>query len=95
MTTRLCDRCGQTIEEGALRYVAKIEVFAAYDPLQITFEDLRRDHTGEFNALLRQCDGLTEEELMRDVHVAFRFDLCRACQKVFVANPLPPADAGS
>jgi hypothetical protein len=32
---------------------------------------------------------------MRDVHVAFRFDLCRACQKVFVANPLPPADAGS
>jgi hypothetical protein len=95
MTTRLCDRCGHTIEEGALRYVAKIEVFAAYDPLQISFEDLRRDHTGEFNALLRQCDGLTEEELMRDVHVAFRFDLCRACQTVFVANPLPPADARS
>ncbi len=92
MTARLCDRCGRPIEEGELRYVAKIEVFAAYDPLRITFEDLMRDHTREFDALLQQCVGMTEEELMRDVHVAFRFDLCRACQKAYVANPLPPGD---
>jgi hypothetical protein len=89
MVARTCDRCGNAIEEGDLRYVAKIEVFAACDPLQITFEDLTRDHTGEIDALLRQCEGMTEEELMRDVHVAFRFDLCRACQKAYVADPLP------
>lgn len=90
MKQLICDRCGQTIQQGALRYVAKIEVFAAYDPLQISFEDLMRDHTGEIDALLEQCEGMTEEELMRDVHVTFRFDLCRTCQKAYVANPLPP-----
>jgi general secretion pathway protein D len=26
MTTRLCDRCGQPIDQGALRYIAKIQV---------------------------------------------------------------------
>jgi hypothetical protein len=31
MPTRLCDRCGQLIEEGALRYIAKIQVYAAYE----------------------------------------------------------------
>jgi len=43
MVTRICDRCGQPLEEGALRYVAKIQVFAAYDPLEISFEDLMRE----------------------------------------------------
>ena len=55
MMSRLCDRCGRAIEKKALRYVAKIQVFAAYDPLEITFEDLTRDHSAEIDALLQQC----------------------------------------
>jgi hypothetical protein len=87
--THQCDRCGQAIEKGALRYVAKIQVFAAYDPLEITFEDLTRDHSQDIDALLKQCADMTAEELMRDVYVDFQFDLCRACQKAYVAGPLP------
>ncbi len=78
--------------DGELRYVAKIQVFAAYDPLEITFEDLTRDHTEEIDRLLEVCAGLSEEELMRDVHVEFQFDLCRACQKEYVAKPMPTVD---
>ncbi len=92
MVNRICDRCGKAIQKNELRYVAKIQVYAAYDPLEITFSDLMRDHTGEINQLLQQCEGLTEEELMRDVHVQFQFDLCRACQKAYVAAPLPGAN---
>jgi hypothetical protein len=88
----MCDRCGQPLEEGALRYTAKIEVFAAYDPLEITFEDMTKDHTAEINQLLEQCRGMTEEELMRDVYVKMEFDLCRSCQRVLLANPLPEMD---
>jgi hypothetical protein len=95
MMARLCDRCGQPIDKKALRYVAKVQVFAAYDPLEMTFDELTRDHRGEINALLAQCAGLTEEELMRDVHVEFQFDLCGTCQKVYVANPLPAVAAGN
>ena len=47
MPTRLCDRCRQTIEDGALRFVTKIQVYAAYDPLHVTFEELTADHSDE------------------------------------------------
>ena len=86
---RQCRRCGQELPPDQLRYIAKIQVYAAYDPLEITFEDLRRDHTAEIDALLQRCAELSEEELMRDVYVAFQFDLCRVCQKAYVADPVP------
>jgi len=88
MITHICDRCGRPIEQGQSRYIAKIQVFAAADPLEITLEDLLRDTGREMEALLQQCGELSEEELMRDVFVQFQFDLCRACQKAYVTNPI-------
>ena len=86
---RSCDRCGRLIDKKAVRYIAKIQVYAAYDPLEITAEDLLRDHTEDIKRLLKQCEGMSEEELMRDVYVDFVFNLCARCQKVYVSNPLP------
>jgi hypothetical protein len=86
---RICDRCGKQIAKNALRYIAKIEVYAAYDPLEITFNDLMRDYKAEIEEILKECEQMTEEELMRDVYVQFQFDLCRSCQTIYVANPLP------
>ena len=92
MKTRLCDRCGQLIDEEALRYIAKIQVYAAYDPLKIDFEDATRDHTVEIKEILKRCEGLSEEELMQDVYVDFQFDLCRDCQRSYIKDPLPAAN---
>ena len=92
MPTRLCDRSGQVIEPGALRYIAKIQVFAAYDPLNVDFEDMTHDHTNEIKEILKRCEGLTEEELMQDVYVDFQFDLCRARQRTYIKDPLPAVD---
>ncbi len=88
MITHLCDRCGRPIEQGELRYTARIEVFAAADPLEVTAEDLTSDTRHAIEQLIERCAGMTEEELMRDVHVAFQFDLCRRCQLAYVLNPL-------
>ena len=88
MITHLCDRCGRPIEDGELRYTARIEVFAAADPLKVTAEDLAADTRSEMEQLLERCAGMTEEELMRDVHVAFQFDLCRRCHQAYLTNPL-------
>jgi hypothetical protein len=91
MITHICDRCARPIEKGQLRYVAKIQVLAAADPLEITLEDLLSDTRREMDALLAQCEELSEEELMRDVYVKFEFDLCRACQKFYITDPLSVA----
>ena len=82
MPTRLCDRCGQ---RGRHRQIP----FAAYDPLNVDFEDTTRDHTNEIKEILKRCEDLTEEELMQDVYVDFQFDLCRACQRAYIKEPLP------
>jgi hypothetical protein len=79
------------MDKGQLRYVAKIQVYAAYDPLEITFDDLQQDVKAEIQKLLKQMQGKSEEELLREVFTSFEFDLCPACQKDYVSNPLPAA----
>jgi hypothetical protein len=90
MITHLCDRCGQPLEKGQLRFTVKIQVFAAYDELEISGRDLLKSHQKEIRELLEQMKDMTEEELMRDVYVELRFDLCRACQREYLQQPLPP-----
>ena len=88
MITHICDRCSKPIFKGELRYIARIEVFAAPDAGEITIADLLSDQASEIDRLIKACEKMTEEELMRDVHVLREFDLCRACQKEFVLQPL-------
>jgi hypothetical protein len=88
MITHICDRCGRPIEKGEVRYIAKVQVFAAGDTLEISLDDLLEDPTARMERLLEQCASMTEEELMRDVFVEMQFDLCRRCQRAYLANPM-------
>lgn len=88
--THVCDRCGRPLEAGETRYIARIEVYAAPSNIEIPAEELERDRSEEIAGLMRQCEGMSEEELMRDVHVEFRYDLCRPCQRDYIRAPLPP-----
>jgi hypothetical protein len=84
-----CDLCGkELLVEEDLRYVAKIEVYAAYDPLEITEEDLDEDHMEEISELLKNMEHMDEQELEDQVYKSFRFDLCPECQKKFLKDPL-------
>jgi hypothetical protein len=89
MITHMCDRCGQPLEKGQLRYAVKVQVFAAYDEMEIGGKDLLKSHKEEIAKLIEQAKGMTEEELMRDVYVELKFDLCRACHKEYLKQPIP------
>jgi hypothetical protein len=84
-----CDLCGKPLlaEEDA-RYIVKIEVYAAYDPLEITEADLREDHAEEMKRLIEQMKHLSPEEAEDQVYRKFRFDLCPACQAKYLEDPL-------
>jgi len=88
MITHICDRCGRPIFQGEAHYVARLEVFAAPDPIEITPQDLLEDTAATIDELLEQCAGLSEEEVRRDVYGERKFDLCRLCQRNLLANPL-------
>jgi len=85
-----CDICGKRMESGTdLHYIVKMEVYAAYDPLEITEEDLERDYLDEISNLIDRMRTTDEEELEDQVYKCLKFDLCPACQRRFLLNPLP------
>ena len=87
--THLCDRCGRPLDVREVRFVAKIQVFASPGPIVVEPGEPPHGHSEEIAALIRQCQGMSEEELMRDVFVEFKFDLCIRCQRDYIANPMP------
>ncbi len=88
MNTYICNRCGVPLDEEAVRYVAKIEVFAARGPIRISTGEMEGDLQKHARDLIKSCEGKSDDELMSEVHVARQYLLCRPCQKSFLANPL-------
>lgn len=80
-----CDICGkEMVLSEDQRFVVKMEVFAAHDPLELTEADLEEDHMEAVSQLLRD-----EEDPQPAPHSKkFRYDLCPDCHKKFVRDPL-------
>jgi hypothetical protein len=90
-----CDMCGKPLlVDSDVRYVAKIEVFAAYDPMELTDEDLAKDHREEIRRLNMQLANVDADEAQDSVYRRFQFDLCPECHKEYLKAPLPKPDAG-
>jgi len=84
-----CDRCGKTLLlEENVRYKVKIEVYAAYDPMEISADDLAKDHQAEIRRLLERMNDLSAEEAQDSVYREMEFDLCPCCQREYLRNPL-------
>jgi hypothetical protein len=72
--------------EEDLRYVVKIEVYAALDPVEDADDD--RDNLLEMHEILERMDDSENGSVGSDVYQALRFDLCPDCRRRFVKNPL-------
>jgi len=84
-----CDLCKRTLDpEEDIRYVVKMEVFAAFDPLTADPYDDDRDHLEEIQDILERLGDSDDDQIGDDVYQQLRFDLCSECRKKFVENPL-------
>jgi len=84
-----CDLCKRDLDrEEDLRYVVKMEVYAAFDPASVGGEDDDRDHLEEIQDILERLDDSTDDQIGDDVYQQLRFDLCPECRKRFIKNPL-------
>ena len=85
-----CDRCGNgLLLDAPVRYEVRIEVKSAYDPMELTDDDLA-DASRKLKEAVDAVKHLSEQEAMDEVYKEFRFDLCRTCQKEFIKAPLGP-----
>jgi hypothetical protein len=85
-----CDLCKKLIDtEQDMRYVVKMEVYAALDP---TMEDTDNDRDGlaEMQEMLARMEESADQDDDEedDVYQQLRFDLCADCRKKFLKHPL-------
>lgn len=84
-----CDVCKRDIDpDHDLRYVVKMEVFAAMDPAAADEDDDDRDHLQEIQEVLERLEDADDEQVGDDVYQQLRFDLCPECRRKFIKNPL-------
>jgi len=85
----VCDRCGKPLlVDEDVRYVLKMELFAAYDPMELTHDDLAQDRRTEIADLIDQMQRMDPKKLEESVYKRMVFDLCPACQRAVLDDPL-------
>jgi hypothetical protein len=81
-----CDLCKRPLDpQDDLRYVVKVEVYAALDPVEM---DDDTDNLQEIHEILERMEDLDNDRIGDDVYQQLRFDLCPECRKKFLKNPL-------
>lgn len=84
-----CDRCKRVIDPiEDLRYVVKLEVQAAMDPLDADELEDDRDHLMEIQEILERLDDSDSDLIGDDVYQKRRFDLCPECYRQYIKNPV-------
>lgn len=82
-----CDLCKRDLDpQHDLRYVVKMEIFAAMDGP--AGEDDDNDHFQEIQDILERLDDAEDDQIGEEVCQQLRFDLCPECRRKFVKNPL-------
>jgi hypothetical protein len=83
-----CDLCKRLIDSDEdVRYVAKIEVYAALEPSIDNDGEDDRDNLQEVQDMLQRMDD-ADGEMVEEVYQQLRFDLCPECRKKFLKHPL-------
>jgi len=81
-----CDLCKRDLDaENDLRYVVKMEIFAAMDT---STEDDDNDSLEQIQDTIGRQDDIMNEAICEEVCQQLRFDLCPDCREKFVKHPL-------
>lgn len=84
-----CDLCKRPLDaQNDLRYVVQLEVYAAFDPLELDDRDDDEDNLQELQEILERIDDAADPEIGDDVYKKMRFDVCGDCRKRLLKNPL-------
>ena len=80
-----CDLCKRDLDsEHDLRYVVKMEIFAAMD--NSTDDD--SDPLEQIQDLIERQEDAACEEIGEEICQQLRFDLCPECREKFIKHPL-------
>lgn len=89
MIHHTCDRCKRVIDpERESRYVVRIQIEVALEPLHEDEPADDRDHLLEIDEILERVDVSTLESDPDESFQQQQYDLCPQCYRKFAASPL-------
>lgn len=88
MISYSCDCCKRELPKDDLRYVVRMEVYAAFDQNPFHEVDDDRDHLQEIQDILQRAEDADDDTVAPEVYEQMRFDLCSDCRRKFIKHPL-------
>ena len=83
-----CDRCGLAMgANDPRRFIVKLEVYAAAGHVDLT-PDLHADPQREMDEIIKSLSVADPDEVEDQTYRCLRFDVCDACRRRLLANPL-------
>lgn len=82
-----CDCCKRVLDADELRYVVRLEIYAALDDSPLGADE-DNDHLQEVQDILQHAEEADDPRIGDDVYEQKRFDLCANCRKRLLRNPL-------
>lgn len=83
----VCDVCKRSIDSQDVRFVVRMEVYAAPGSVGEELDD-DCDHLSEIHESLEHLEASDDCEFETATSQQMRFDLCDACRKNFLLDPL-------
>ena len=84
-----CDRCRKPIDpEEDLRYVVKVEIQLAMEPVDAEELDDERDHLLEIQEILERLDDEENGLVGEEIYERRTFDLCADCYRKYRRSPV-------
>jgi len=82
-----CDKCGAGLTANdCRRFIVKFEIYAAAGPAELPAGG--SDAGEELNRVLEALAVANPDEVEDQTYRCFRFDVCDACRRILMANPL-------
>jgi hypothetical protein len=78
-----CDCCHKEIKPPEVRFLIKLEMLAAAEPLVFTREEMEKDHRSELEHLVKIMEEHDPQDINDEVYVNYEFDLCSRCRRQF------------
>lgn len=84
MSDHFCDKCGEYLPEGSLKYTVHLQIISDFDGVMLFDGDCTDE---EAQRIFSRAEDIDEKELEEEVYQELSFTLCVRCKKRFAKDP--------
>ncbi len=84
MADHFCDRCGEYLPDGSLRFTVHVQILSDFDGMILLDGDYPNS---DLDAAYREAESMASGDPEDEVYQELAFILCSKCKKRFIRDP--------